>query len=66
MQQLIVNQVRAWVRGQPRAAKLAFIQSYILPECDLEDLAGMTAIINAEVHTRKAAFTKMLQGMLKS
>jgi hypothetical protein len=65
--QIALSQAKAWIKGQPRAMKIAVVQQFVFPECDLEDLGALRVAIEAEINHRRQEHTRLtnriLQGM---
>jgi hypothetical protein len=65
--QIALSQARDWIKHQPRPAKIAVVQQFVFPECDLEDLGALGVAVEAEIQRRKQQHQKLtariLQGM---
>lgn len=60
MMQIVLSQVRNHIRDLPREAKVEIIQRYVLPECDLEDLAALQELIRIEILRRRGRHHELI------
>ena len=66
MMNFVMGQVRDHIRRLPREAKLDIVSRYILPECDLEDLAGLQVLVQTEVDRRRQSHNIRMTRMVEA